>query len=80
MLDLHGWGSLHEDLHRMSRRQQWAEMSELITDDVLNTFAVVGTAEEIDSGFDRRYGDVVTRLSPSKNVLRTGGLSDRRSD
>ena len=69
VLALHGWDELHDELHRMSRRQQWAEMAELIDDDVLHTFAVVGSPEEISAGFDRRFGDVVTRISPSTNVL-----------
>jgi len=69
VLDLHGWGALHEELHRMSRRQQWAEMSELITDEVLTEFAVVGSPDTVTATLLGRYGDVVTRISPSKNVL-----------
>lgn len=69
VLDLHGWGELHEELHRMSRRQQWAEMSGLITDDVLREFAVVGSPDEVAAALLGRFGDVVTRLSPSKNVV-----------
>lgn len=70
VLALHGWGELHDELHRMSRRQQWAEMAELIDDDVLHTFVVVGSPDEIPAGFDQRFGDVVTRISPSTNVPR----------
>ncbi|MFI6101047.1 LLM class F420-dependent oxidoreductase [Lentzea sp. NPDC051213] len=69
VLALHGWGELHEELHRMSRRQQWAEMSGLITDEVLAEFAVIGSPETVTAGLLDRYGDVVTRISPSKNVL-----------
>lgn len=69
VLDLHGWGALHEELHRMSRRQQWTEMSELISDEVLHEFAVVGSPETVTAALLDRYGDVVTRLSPSTNVL-----------
>lgn len=70
VLDLHGWGALHEELHRMSRRQQWTEMSELISDDVLHEFAVVGSSpDDVSAALLDRYGDVVTRLSPSTNVL-----------
>ncbi|NKE63146.1 TIGR03617 family F420-dependent LLM class oxidoreductase [Lentzea sp. PSKA42] len=76
VLDLHGWGSLHEELHRMSRRQQWAEMSELITDEVLNEFAVVSAPETVTAALLDRYGDVLTRISPSSRIR----LSDRRSD
>ncbi|HEX7307847.1 TIGR03617 family F420-dependent LLM class oxidoreductase [Lentzea sp.] len=70
VLDLHGWGALHEELHRMSRRQQWAEMSELITDEVLHEFCVVGTPETVTAALLDRYGDVVTRISPSGEVHR----------
>ncbi|GLY47853.1 TIGR03617 family F420-dependent LLM class oxidoreductase [Lentzea sp. NBRC 102530] len=69
VLDLHGWGALHEELHRMSRRQQWAEMSELVTDEVLAEFCVLGTPETVTAALLDRYGDVVTRISPSRNVL-----------
>ncbi|MCX2952489.1 TIGR03617 family F420-dependent LLM class oxidoreductase [Lentzea sp. NEAU-D7] len=69
VLDLHGWGALHEELHRMSRRQQWAEMSELVTDEVLAEFCVLGTPETVTAALLDRYGDVVTRVSPSSAVL-----------
>ncbi|MFD4644128.1 TIGR03617 family F420-dependent LLM class oxidoreductase [Lentzea sp. NPDC058436] len=69
VLDLHGWGALHEELHRMSRRQQWAEMSELITDEVLAEFCVLGSPETVTAALLDRYGDVVTRISPSGQVL-----------
>ncbi|MFD5830099.1 TIGR03617 family F420-dependent LLM class oxidoreductase [Lentzea sp. NPDC060358] len=70
VLDLHGWGALHEELHRRSRRQQWAEMSELITDEVLHEFCVVGSRETVAAALLDRYGDVVTRISPSGEVHR----------
>ncbi|MEV6714923.1 TIGR03617 family F420-dependent LLM class oxidoreductase [Lentzea sp. NPDC051208] len=69
VLDLHGWGALHEELHRMSRRQQWTEMSELITDEVLAEFCVLGTPQTVTAALLDRYGDVVTRVSPSSAVL-----------
>ncbi|SEP81348.1 TIGR03617 family F420-dependent LLM class oxidoreductase [Lentzea albida] len=69
VLDLHGWGALHEELHRMSRRQQWAEMSGLITDEVLGEFCVLGSPETVTAALLDRYGDVVTRISPSGEVL-----------
>ncbi|RDI20895.1 TIGR03617 family F420-dependent LLM class oxidoreductase [Lentzea flaviverrucosa] len=69
VLDLHGWGALHDELHRMSRRQQWAQMSKLITDEVLAEFCVLGTPETVTAALLDRYGDVVTRVSPSSSVL-----------
>jgi hypothetical protein len=38
-------------------------MGNLITDDILNTFAVVGDPEQIAPELLRRYGDVIQRIS-----------------
>lgn len=63
VLELHGWGELQEQLNRMSKEGKWKEMGELITDDILNTFAVVGEPEQIAPELEKRYGDVVSRIS-----------------
>jgi probable F420-dependent oxidoreductase len=63
VLDVHGWGGLQEELNALSKRGEWVRMGELIDDDILNTFAVVGAPEEIAPELHRRYGDVVDRVS-----------------
>jgi probable F420-dependent oxidoreductase len=63
VLELHGWGDLQGDLNRMSKEGKWKEMGELITDDILNTFAVVGEPEQIAPELEKRYGDVISRIS-----------------
>jgi probable F420-dependent oxidoreductase len=63
VLDLHGWGDLHERLNTLSRRQEWAEMGTLITDDALDAFAVSGAPAEVAARVRQRYGDVVDRIS-----------------
>lgn len=63
VLDLHGWGELHEELNALSRRQQWAEMGDLITDEVLDAFAVSGTPAEVAAAVLHRFGDVIDRIS-----------------
>jgi probable F420-dependent oxidoreductase len=64
VLELHGWGSLADRLNELSRQQAWAEMGDLIDDDVLGTFAVSGgTPAEVAAGIQARFGDVITRLS-----------------
>ncbi|RKT52152.1 TIGR03617 family F420-dependent LLM class oxidoreductase [Saccharothrix australiensis] len=62
VLDLHGWGDLHDELHRLSRRGRWDEMAAAVDDEVLHAFAVVGTPAEVAAELDRRYGDVATRI------------------
>ena len=63
VLDVHGWGDLQADLNRMSKQGEWKAMADLIDDDILYTFAVVGEPSSIASGYLERYGDCVDRLS-----------------
>ena len=63
VLELHGWGGLQEELNKMSKEGKWKEMGELITDDILDTFAVVAEPEKLAEGINARYGDIVQRLS-----------------
>ena len=63
VLELHGWNGLHEELNALSKTGGWVEMGNLITDEILNTFAVVGGPEQIAPELLRRYGDVVQRIS-----------------
>jgi probable F420-dependent oxidoreductase len=63
VLDLHGWGGLQDELNTLSKQGKWVEMGNLITDDILNTFAVVGEPEKVAPELHRRYGDVIQRIS-----------------
>jgi probable F420-dependent oxidoreductase len=63
VLELHGWNGLHEELNALSKTGGWVEMGNLITDDILTTFAVVAEPEQIAPELLRRYGDVVQRIS-----------------
>ncbi|WP_116997859.1 LLM class F420-dependent oxidoreductase [Desertimonas flava] len=63
VLELHGWGGLQDELNALSKAGEWAKMGELITDEILNTFAVVGPPESIAPELKRRFGDVVSRIS-----------------
>lgn len=62
VLDLHGLGALHEELHRLSKQGHWAEMARLVDDETLALFAVWGEPREVARELHRRYGDVATRL------------------
>ncbi len=63
VLELHGWGSLHGELNSLSKQGKWVEMGDLIDDEMLNSFAVVGEPESIAPELHRRYGDVIHRIS-----------------
>ncbi len=63
VLELHGWGALADELNALSRRQAWAEMGTLISDDVLEAFAVAGSPAEVAAALRARFADVITRVS-----------------
>jgi len=63
VFELHGWDDLQPKLNAMSKQGQWAEMGELIDDDVLNAFAVVAQPDDVSAEVKARYGDVIDRLS-----------------
>jgi probable F420-dependent oxidoreductase len=63
VLELHGWAELGQQLNLLSRRQEWAQMGELIDDDVLDAFAVSGNPVEVAAGIRQRFGDIATRIS-----------------
>ena len=60
VLELHGWGELADRLNELSRRRAWAEMTALISDEVLGTFAVTG---DVAAGLRDRFGELVDRIS-----------------
>lgn len=63
VLDMHGWGSVQDELNALSKQGDWAKMGELITDEMLDAFAIVGPPESIAPELQRRYGDAVDRIS-----------------
>jgi probable F420-dependent oxidoreductase len=63
VLELHGWGDLQDDLNRLSKQGEWVAMGDLITEDILDAFAVVAAPEDIPKALLARYGDLVDRLS-----------------
>ncbi len=69
VLESEGWGDLQLELNRMSKQGQWDEMGTLVTDEMLDAFAVVGEPDGIASAVLARYGAVVDRISPTLRFL-----------
>lgn len=63
VLDAHGWGELHVELNALSKQGRWAEMIDLIDDDVLQTIAICGTPKEVASELKRRFDGVADRVA-----------------
>ena len=63
VLELHGWGDLHTELHRLSRRGDWGAMTGLVDDAVLDAFAVVGEPAAAGAEIARRYSGLADRFT-----------------
>lgn len=63
VMDIHGWGDVFERLFEMSKRGEWAAMSELITDDMLEEFCTIATYDDLVPKLLKHYGGVTTRAA-----------------
>ncbi len=62
VMQLHGWDELAARMHRMSRTGRWAQMAAEIPDEVVHTFAAIGTYDELPAAVERRFGGVTDAL------------------
>lgn len=65
VLDLHGWGDLHVDLHALSKQGRWNEMGDLFDDEALTEFAVVAPVAELGAALRRRCAGAIDRVLPA---------------
>jgi probable F420-dependent oxidoreductase len=63
VLGVHGWGDLQPELNRMSKQGQWDDMPNLVTAEMLETFAVIAQPADVVKGIKSRFGDVIDRTS-----------------
>jgi probable F420-dependent oxidoreductase len=63
VLELHSWGDLQPELNGLSKQGKWVEMGSLITDDMLEAFALVCSPGEVPAHAVKRFGDVADRFS-----------------
>jgi probable F420-dependent oxidoreductase len=47
VLDFHGWTDVGQQLHRLSLEGKWMEMPKLITDEMLEEFAIVAVGDDL---------------------------------
>ena len=74
VLELHGWGDLQTELNTLSKRGAWDDMTALIDDDMLGTFAVVGEIDTIAAQVRARFDGLIDRF----NIYAPSGISTER--
>jgi probable F420-dependent oxidoreductase len=62
VLEQHGWEQLQGELAGLAKQGRWSTMAELVTDDILNEFAIVGTPDTIGHQVDARFDGIVDRI------------------
>lgn len=62
VLELHGWQATGEQVQQLARQGRWAEMGDLISEDMLNEFAVVAPAEQLAQRVRERYEGLLDRV------------------
>ena len=63
VMELHGWASVAEKLSMHASRGEWMEMPMLITDEMLDQFAVVSDENGLADALKKRYEGIADRLT-----------------
>jgi alkanesulfonate monooxygenase SsuD/methylene tetrahydromethanopterin reductase-like flavin-dependent oxidoreductase (luciferase family) len=63
VLETHGFLEIGQVLHEMSLKGQWAEMGEIVSDEMLDAFSAFGEYDEIADKFVERYGGLLDEVS-----------------
>ena len=63
VLEHHGWHDLGPRLNRMSKEGRWDEMTGLVTDEIVDAFAVKGRPDEIADRIAARCGGLIDRVT-----------------
>ena len=62
VLELHGWQDVADQLGQLARAGQWDAMGALISDEMLDAFAVTGRWADLPAIIRARYGDLLDRV------------------
>jgi probable F420-dependent oxidoreductase len=62
VLECHGWQAVGEQLSRLASMKRWSQMGELITDEMLEVFAVAAPLDQIGTALRARYEGVIDRM------------------
>lgn len=61
VLDIHGWGALQDELIALNRQHRTRDMAALISDEILETIAIVGAPEQVIDTMKERFGGLIDR-------------------
>lgn len=62
VLELHGWKDVGDELHELSREDEWRKMNDVVTDEIIDAFSVEAPVESLADEIEEKYGDVADRV------------------
>ena len=63
VMSMHGWEGVAERLSKMARAGEWQQMGNLISDEMLETFAVFATPDKLAAVLQERYAGISGRIA-----------------
>lgn len=62
VLDIHGWKEIGMELHDLSKDGKWEEMTALVTDDMIDAFAIEARPDDLADEILDKYGGIADRI------------------
>ena len=62
VLAFHGWEELGKRLHRLTRESRWSELADVVSDDMLDEWAIVAPWDELAGRIAERCGGLATTV------------------
>ena len=78
MLSMHGWTVSQEDFAALTRENKWEEMGNLVSDKMLEAYAVIAKPEDLPAVLKKRYGGKVNRIQIDETWF--DGVSDEQTE
>jgi probable F420-dependent oxidoreductase len=63
LLQHHGWGDIADALAAHARRGRWGEMADLVSDEMVEAFAVIASWDELPAALRRRTDGLLDRVA-----------------
>jgi len=78
VLEAHGWEKVGDRLRKMAAKQQWQSMPALITDEMIDAFAITGSTSEIATLLKEKYSGLLDRVAINSGPEAGSQVHDNR--
>ena len=78
VLEVHGFQDVGHRLHNMSLKGEWGQMAELVSDEMLDVFAIAGRYGEIAEQVKERFGGLFDEVVLNTVSLEAPSLGDQQ--